>query len=78
VTPLGAPPRPRNGTGDITVRGHASMSWSLTEAAWVPTAVESLFTEGFLSSFVSHTDSIGNKRYKTILTENKPSDLFGF
>jgi hypothetical protein len=79
--------------------------------------MESLFTEGFLSSFLSHTDSIGNKReavvnpppevalprtvrmfiadrllsssarfpfniltqrYKTILTENNLSNLFGF
>jgi hypothetical protein len=38
---------------------------------------ESVYHRIFIE-FLSHTDSIGNERYKTILTENKPSDLFGF
>jgi hypothetical protein len=36
------------------------------------TAVESLFTEGFLSSFLSHTDSIGNKREAVV---NPPPEV---
>ncbi len=38
----------------------------------MPTAVESLFTEGLLSSFLSHTDSIGNKTEAVV---NPPPDV---
>ena len=34
--------------------------------------MESLFTEGFLSSFLSHTDSIGNKREAVV---NPPPEV---